>query len=78
VYRGKPAGWEPEKSPVGMVNVHAAEEPAKIEVSEVAAIRRKAAAMAGGRTETEAPKKPAKAKLAGSSGRARSNNGTAG
>jgi hypothetical protein len=48
VFRGKCATWEPEKAPVAMVNVHAAEEPSQTEVTEVTAIRHRAAAKARG------------------------------
>ncbi len=35
IYRGKSACWEPTEAPMAMINVHAAEEPAKANVKPV-------------------------------------------
>jgi hypothetical protein len=35
IYRGKAANWEPVEPPLAMINVHAAEEPAKANVKPV-------------------------------------------
>ncbi|HEX5050864.1 MAG TPA: hypothetical protein VFZ65_03750 [Planctomycetota bacterium] len=29
IYRGQPAGWEPDEAPLAMLNIHAAEEPGR-------------------------------------------------
>ena len=55
IYRGQAADWEPEASPLAMLNVHAAEEPVHADVREVALERPAAAAAA------RAAKTPAKA-----------------
>lgn len=39
IYRGQAANWEPANPPMAMINVHAAEEPADIEVKTVAIAR---------------------------------------
>jgi len=33
IYRGQAANWEPEVAPMAMIDIHAAEQPAKAEVA---------------------------------------------
>lgn len=52
IYRGQAASWEPEESPLAMLNVHAAEEPVHADVKQVEIARPDPA-----RTPAKKPKK---------------------
>lgn len=39
IYRGQAANWEPAEGPLAMLNVHAAEEPGRAEVTVVEIVR---------------------------------------
>ncbi|MDO8348860.1 MAG: hypothetical protein Q7T30_01395 [Planctomycetota bacterium] len=63
IYRGQAANWEPEVSPMAMIDVHAAEEPTKADVPAIG-LRGKAKAAggkAGGRRKAAGPEKAAEA-----------------
>ena len=56
IYRGQAASWEPEESPLAMLNVHAAEEPVHADVKQVEITR-----PAPGRAPATKPAKKGKA-----------------
>jgi hypothetical protein len=61
IYRGQPASWEPEPSPMAMVNVHTAEEPVHADVRplEIGPPERVAASAAAAPAGKKPGRKPA-------------------